>query len=892
MSFDFNANIPLDFDVSAYIELNDDLRYLSPTEAIKHYKNNGIYENRKYKYDYDIIPLDFDASTYIELNNDLKYLSSTEAIKHYIKHGLRENRKYSHLPSDFDISTYIELNDDLKHLTPKEAIKHFLEYGSKENKPYKYDDKNIPLDFDVNTYIELNDDLKYLTPIEGIKHYLKYGSKENKKYKYNNIPLDFDALTYTELNDDLKYLTSREAIKHYENYGIFENRKYKYYDKIIEYYNHNQKTNIKSNLPVDFYWKDYINLNEDLINLNKENAELHYELYGINEKRNYTKNIIYKNTNDDTYLTKYNEKSIIYVDNFDNYNLLILIIDYGLKKGGTNTFLNHITKKYGQYLLIARPCENNLIEFNINDEIVLNKKFNLCDAIVFLKQNLHKIAKIFINHVGQHDKEFIDAIFHLNKKIATITHDFSMMLKITQPLYDEISKENLLDDIYINKCDIIISQNPATITHFRPYIKDDIVKIITELPDYRHSDKQIMTNNDKMVIGIIGNISDIKGLYMLRQIIKHEFKDKYTFIVFGQCTLSNIVSEAYNNLTEFNDLLIKYKPNILLELSIWPETYSYTLTLAKLTQLPILYYTKPFNSTILNRLENYNNSYCFNTIDELYNIIENIPKQNYFYTILDQIYYPKFWDEYFTIIDYHCSNDLSIQQQIITNDNIVLITSKIICDTTPLTYSNFRSVYTIDERYAQLIDTITSIRNNMPNVYIVLFDNSKLDEQKKNMLVNLTNIFLNVNNNDTLNHFTDKTKYKFMGELAQMCFMYDIFLKNVKIKSKNFFKISGRYKLNDDFNFDNFDNEDNIFKKNMNVIYEDYYYTSFYKLNCDIIPFFFQNLYMLFNNSHAYMKNDCNYENIVPNILKDKIKQIDTIGLTQIFGPFKFIDNI
>ena len=43
-----------------------------------------------------------------------------------------------------------------------------------------------------------------------------------------------------------------------------------------------------------------------------------------------------------------------------------------------------------------------------------------------------------------------------------------------------------------------------------------------------------------------------------------------------------------------------------------------------------------------------------------------------------------------------------------------------------------------------------------------------------------------------------------MGELAQMCFMYDIFLKNVKIKSKNFFKISGRYKLNDDFNFDNF----------------------------------------------------------------------------------------
>ena len=66
-----------------------------------------------------------------------------------------------------------------------------------------------------------------------------------------------------------------------------------------------------------------------------------------------------------------------------------------------------------------------------------------------------------------------------------------------------------------------------------------------------------------------------------------------------------------NNINELNRLLEKYKPNLLLELSIWPETYSYTLTLMMLTQLPILSLKKNMSCVVENRLSKYDKYYIF-----------------------------------------------------------------------------------------------------------------------------------------------------------------------------------------------------------------------------------------------------------------------------------------
>jgi hypothetical protein len=91
-------NIPKDFNVKEYIELNKDLMDLNMTEieAYLHYDNTGYTENRKYKY--ENIPEDFNAKEYVELNEDLKNLKFTEleGKVHYEYDGYKENRKYKY----------------------------------------------------------------------------------------------------------------------------------------------------------------------------------------------------------------------------------------------------------------------------------------------------------------------------------------------------------------------------------------------------------------------------------------------------------------------------------------------------------------------------------------------------------------------------------------------------------------------------------------------------------------------------------------------------------------------------------------------------------------------------------------------------------------------------
>ncbi len=92
----------------------------------------------------------------------------------------------------------------------------------------------------------------------------------NRKYKYDNIPDDFDWKSYIELNKDFNFITEIEAKKHYENYGYKENRKYKF-----------------DNISDDFNWESYLELNKDLNFTTEVEAKRHYEYNGFREKRKY-----------------------------------------------------------------------------------------------------------------------------------------------------------------------------------------------------------------------------------------------------------------------------------------------------------------------------------------------------------------------------------------------------------------------------------------------------------------------------------------------------------------------------------------------------------------------------------------------------------------------------
>jgi hypothetical protein len=118
----------------------------------------------------------------------------------------------------------------------------------------------------------------------------------------NKILIDFDWKTYLELNEDLKHLTEVEAKKHYLEYGINENR-------IVSFIN----------IPTDFNWKTYIELNYDLSHMTELELKIHYLQHGIKENRKYKYVSLPNDFGTKTYIELNKE---ITITNENNINLI------------------------------------------------------------------------------------------------------------------------------------------------------------------------------------------------------------------------------------------------------------------------------------------------------------------------------------------------------------------------------------------------------------------------------------------------------------------------------------------------------------------------------------------------------------------------------------------
>jgi len=484
---------------------------------------------------------------------------------------------------------------------------------------------NIPNDFNWKEYISLNSDLNHIKDKKTAKnHYLSYGINENRPYKYK-LPSDFNWKAYISLNSDLNHITTEKmAIEHFLKYGIFYKKMYKKQNYIND----------------DIY--DLPSCN-NIINNNKKIIENNIGISSsISEKNVLQTRPFFKENNNNIYHSNINI--------LDNINSFILVIDFNNGGGGTTFFLNAIVSKYKnhQTFVIARNI-NNELHININEEYIIHDKYNINESLDFIDKYSKKISFIFVNHFLYHNIDFINKLFTINKKVYGITHDYYNLFGKFQPYYHEFSEliKTNNNAININNYHYLLTQNKLNADIFsQKYHKNiDIVC----LPDYKNSYIKYKSNsNNNIVIGIIGNITHIKGKTLLENICNYYLNDpNIEIIVFGHI-VSNICTNryCYNDIKELNNLLCKHKPNILLELSIWPETYSYTLTLSMITKLPILYYKKKFNSVIENRLSNYEKAFCFSSLNDLDHLIKN-KKQNFFYTIEPTIYFDIYWDNLF-----------------------------------------------------------------------------------------------------------------------------------------------------------------------------------------------------------------------------------------------------
>ena len=166
------------------------------------------------------------------------------------------------------------------------------------------------------------------------------------------------------------------------------------------------------------------------------------------------------------------------------------------------------------------------------------------------------------------------------------------------------------------------------------------------------------------------------------------------------------------------------------------------------------------------------------------------------------------------------------------NENLVVISSLIKTSSDPLTYANIRSVYTHEQRFEQTLKTIESVRKHIPNAKIILIDCSEFTESEDIILKKSCDYLINVYQITEMQKIMRHGASKSLAEATQTHIVIEYLINN-NIQFKNFFKISGRYQLNKEFNYGLYDNDKNIGRMQPDM--PTYFLTSFYKLNKDTL---------------------------------------------------------
>ena len=157
-------------------------------------------------------------------------------------------------------------------------------------------------------------------------------------------------------------------------------------------------------------------------------------------------------------------------------------------------------------------------------------------------------------------------------------------------------------------------------------------------------------------------------------------------VVFGAVSTlcragDNFHSHRFKNIVQFNSLLRRFQPNVFLVTAIWPETYSYTLTLAMLTNIPIIVRktATDFRAAIFERAKRYPKAYFhnFENIESVVTLARNI-KATSFTEVRPQFFVPPQWKN---LMHPHLFNAVLIPSKIITGRVLSICSAiELICE--------------------------------------------------------------------------------------------------------------------------------------------------------------------------------------------------------------------
>ena len=484
--------------------------------------------------------------------------------------------------------------------------------------------------------------------------------------------------------------------------------------------------------------------------------------------------------------------------------------------GGIERYMLYLDKygdheKYEYFLLSMTKDDNELFNHN---------HFKHINHIYFKNnQELYNLLLLFnpdfiIDHYSQYINENIylydlyqDHNIHMIHSAIHYKRDFSKLnIKKCIHLYDEKDKHNSWNTIQYNFIIPLGIEHPSKKT----------------MLDLLHTKKEKRKKNKIINIGIIGRVVQEKiPIYFFKKLCSLSKELIHVVVyIYGEKNNINGVENNYNELfdTYIQDSNIIYKGGVsfseidsvyknmdcILIPSVY-ETGSFTCLEAFSYGIPVLSYNH-YGMKYL--IKNNINGYLFDNQDDLLEKIKYLYYDDIF--LNGEFIYQK-------SLNYQIQHKINNMQNCITqfnmnSKNVVLITSVLNIIKKELSYYHQRSVFNVHERFEQTLKTIKSIKEKIPHVFIIFCECSNMDLyqeyelQIKQKVHVYSNFYQDIETKEAV-----KSIYKGYGEGSLVLKGLEL-LQKQKINVCSFFKLSGRYFLNNDFQYEHFNNDYNCFK--------------------------------------------------------------------------------
>lgn len=142
---------------------------------------------------------------------------------------------------------------------------------------------------------------------------------------------------------------------------------------------------------------------------------------------------------------------------------------------------------------------------------------------------------------------------------------------------------------------------------------------------------------------------------------------------------------------------------------------------------------------------------------------------------------------------------------------LFIVSSAIYITSNPLSYSTIRSAFNAEVRAQQTVKTIKSIRNKVPGAQILLIEMGLKKDLPYN-IDKMVDLYLYLGNEKEIREAADGP-FKGFGE-AKGLYLADPWIRS--FQADYYFKISGRYYLNKQFNLNNWQADEFTLRENCN----------------------------------------------------------------------------